>query len=228
MTSNPFNNFKPLNNQDPFVQPRRDQKTPPVRRSDNFVESVRDIGTSTIKSLGNDVVKGTAQSVFDQILGSAKSGQAPSVDQAPNFYEDWMKSREQQAAQQARLQERAFQTHKQQEQKIVFSLADEKVKQEIQVVRQELSLLVRSMGKVQKQIENTVIDNVVDPGVYHLNYFRKLKDWVVFMRKSLDDASSWLSVSSGRKNKGYYWGQVQRSGTKYSMSQERQVQMGAG
>ena len=227
MTSDPFKNFKPLNNNDPFARTRRDDKVP-ARRSDSFVESIRDIGSSTIKSLTNDVVKGTAQSVFDQILGSTRTGHAPTTDSAPNFYEDWIKDREQKAATEATLKERAFQHQKQQEQQVVFSMADEKVRQELAGVRQELEMLVKSMGKVQKTIESAVIENVVDPGVYHLNYYRKLKELIIFMRKSLDDASSWLSVSSGRKGKGYYWGQVSKSGTKYSMSQERQVQMGAG
>jgi hypothetical protein len=227
MTTDPFQNFKPLNSQGSLGNKPADKKVP-NRRSDNFVESVKDIGTATVKALTNDVVKGTAQSVFDQILGSSQSGQVPDKDQAPNFYEDWIKDRENQAAQEARAQERGFQTHQRQQERVVFSLADEQVRSEIQGIRQELALLVKSMGKVQAQIENAVIDNIVDPGVYHLNYFHKLKQWIVFLRQSLDDASSWLSVSSGRKGKGHYWGQVSKSGTKYSMSQERQVQMGAG
>jgi hypothetical protein len=228
MSNDPFANNKSLGIRDPFASSKPAKKTPPQRRSDNFVESVRDIGSSTLKSITNDVVKGTAQSVFDQLLGSARTGQAPDISEAPNFYEDWIKDREAQAAQEATQKERAFQQHRQSEQQVVFSLSDEKVRQELQGIRQELSMLVKSMGQVQTQIENAVIDNVVDAGVYHLNYYHKLKEWIVFMRKSLDDASSWLSVSSGRKGKGYYWGQVGKSGTKYSMSQERQVQMGAG
>jgi len=89
-------------------------------------------------------------------------------------------------------------------------------------------MLVKTMGKVEKQIELAIMDNVSDTGLYHLNYFQKLKTWIVFMRKSLEDSSAWLQLSSGRKGKGYFWTQTGKSGTKYSMSSERNVQMGAG
>jgi len=66
MANDPFKNFKPLNSRS---SPRTPTKS---TRSNNFVESVRDMGSSVVDSLKNDVVKGTAQSIFDQLLGSAK------------------------------------------------------------------------------------------------------------------------------------------------------------
>ncbi|MBU2051719.1 hypothetical protein KKH13_00750, partial [Patescibacteria group bacterium] len=80
----------------------------------------------------------------------------------------------------------------------------------------------------EKQVELAMIENIVDGGIYHLNYFQKLKTWIKFMHKSMEDASAWLQMSSGRKPKGYFWTQEAKSGSKYSMSQERNVQMGAG
>ena len=222
--SDPFKNFKALN------QPAKPKATNRVNNTNNFVESVRDMGTSVVNSLKNDVVKGTAQSIFDQLLGSTKTGQAPdsSVNPAANL-EAIIAEREQLAAKEAREQERAFHVHKQKESQVLFSFADEKVRKEIEGVRSELAMLVKTMGKVEKQIENAIMDNVTDAGVYHLNYFQKLKTWIIFMRKSLEDSSSWLGMSAGRgKRKAYFWGQVQKSGTKYSMSSERNVQMGAG
>ena len=223
MSFDPFKNFKPLNSK-PATK-----TNPPVTRSDNFVESVKDIGSNTLQSLKNDVVKGTAQNIFDQLLGSTKTGQVPSENQTitPDL-EEYIAEREQNAAEQARSQERLFHQQKQKETQVLFSFADEKVKKEIEGFRQELAMLVNTMGQVEAQIENAIMDNVTDAGVYHLNYFRKLKTWIVFMRKSLEDASLWLSVAKGRKTQGYFWSQVAKSGTKYSMSHERAVQMGAG
>jgi hypothetical protein len=223
MTNDPFKNLKPLNSK---PQPK---KSTPSHRSDNFVESVRDMGSSVVNSLKNDVVKGTAQSIFDQLLGSTKTGQAPDT-QNPDMsgLEEMIHAREQAAADEARSSEHAFQQHRQKESQVLFSFADEKVRKEIEGVRQELSMLVSTMGQVETQIEQAMMDNIVDGGLYHLNYFQKLKTWIVFMRKSLEDASAWLQMSGGRKSKGYFWTQTAKSGTKYSMSQERNVQMGAG
>lgn len=224
MTTDPFKNFKPLNSK-PVTKPAAKSTV-----NNSFVESMRDMGGSVIKSLKNDVVKGTAQSIFDQLLGSAKTGHVPTTpDQAINpDLEKYIAEREEQAAEQAKTQERAFHVHKAEESKVLFSYADESLRKEIEGVRQELSMLVASMGKVEQQIEQAMLDNIVDGGVYHLNYFQKLKTWIKFMRKSLEDSSAWLQLSSGRKSKGYFWTQADKSGTKYSMSQERNVQMGAG
>lgn len=224
MSQDPFKNFKPLN-----PKPQTKSNTPSPR-SDNFVESIRDIGSSTLNSLKNDVVKGTAQSIFDQLIGSTRTGQAPTSDTAnPAALENYIKEREAQAAEQARSKERAVHVQKLRQSEVLFSFADEKVRKEIEGVRQELAMLVQTMGQVQKQVENAIKDNVVDASVYHLNYFQKLKSWIIFMRKSLEDSSLWLATSKGRgAGKGYYWNQVGKSGTKYSMSHERAVQMGAG
>jgi len=223
MTNDPFKNFKPLNSQ-PVPKPATKSTVNNI-----FVESMRDMGGSVMKSLKNDVVKGTAQSIFDQLLGSAKSGNAPdlSSNNTPNL-EAFIAQREEAAAQQAKMQERALHTHKSAESKVLFSYTDESLRKEIDGVRQELQMLVASMGKVEAQIEQAMMDNIVDGGVYHLNYFQKLKTWIKFMRKSLEDSSAWLQLSSGRKSKGYFWTQEGKSGTKYSMSSERNVQMGAG
>jgi hypothetical protein len=224
MTNDPFKNFKPLNSK---PAPRQASKTV---NNNSFVESMRDMGGSVVKSLKNDVVKGTAQSIFDQLLGSAQTGRMPTTpDQAINpDLDKYIAEREQQAAEQAKMQERAFHTHKAQETKVLFSYADESLKKEIDGVRQELQMLVATMGQVEEQIEQAMMDNIVDGGVYHLNYFAKLKTWIKFMRKSLEDSSAWLQMSGGRKSKGYFWTQEAKSGNKYSQSSERNVQMGAG
>jgi len=219
--NDPFKSFKPLSSHSPASKPSAS------RRGDGFVESMRDIGASALGSLKNDVVKGTAKSIFDQLLGSSQSGNTPKGEE-PNFYEEWIKDREEKAASSARTEERQkFAAQKSQE-KVLFSLADEGLRKEIDSVREELAMLVKSMGKVEQQIEKAVMDNVVDAGVYHLNFFRNLQGWLRMMRKSLEDASLWLEMSSGRGKRSHYWKQFGKSGTKYSLSSERTLATQAG
>lgn len=224
MTNDPFKNFKPLNSKPASKQASKNGN------NNSFVESMRDMGGSVMKSLKNDVVKGTAQSIFDQLLGSAQTGRMPTTpDQAINPDLDrYIAEREQQAAEQAKMQERSFHVHKAQETKVLFSHADESLRREIEGVRSELQMLVASMGKVEATIEAAMMDNIVGGGVYHLNYFHKLKAWIKFMRKSLEDGDAWLQMAGGRKSKGYFWTQTAKSGNQYSQSSERNVQMGAG
>ena len=221
--NDPFKNFKPLNDT------RAKQKTPNVR-SDGFAENMRDMGSSVVKSLKNDVIKGTAESIFNQILGTTRNQSIPEtknpLEQAQ--LEQIIAEREAAAYEAGKAESAPKHVSSLKESQVLFSFADEKLKQEINGVRSELAMLVTTMGKVEKQVELAIMDNITETGVYHLNYFHKLKEWIKFMRKSLEDASLWLSTSKGRKGKGYYWNQVAASGSKYSMSQERAVQMGAG
>lgn len=222
MSSDPFKNFKPLNNTTSLKQKR---VTAP---GDSFVEQIKGIGSSVTSSLKTDLVKGTANTIFDQLLGATKTGNVPN-QKSPDFdFASWMENRDKQIAENAKSQERLFQAHKQRQEKVLFNLADEKINQEINEIRSELAMLVKTMGKVEKQIDNAMVENVVDAGVYHLNFFRNLKNWIIFIRKSMEDASVWIQMSAGRRSKGYFWTQFGKSGTKYSMSSERNVQMGAG
>ena len=84
------------------------------------------------------------------------------------------------------------------------------------------------MGQVQKQVEQAVIQEIVNPGQYHKTFLENLKSFVITMRKSMEDASLWLSMSSGRQQKGAFWANTKKHGNKYSMSQERQSAMSVG
>ena len=195
MTNDPFKNFKPLNS-----RPAPKAATNKANNNNSFVESMRDMGGSVMKSLKNDVVKGTAQSIFDQLLGSAKTGTAPDMNAGTPNLEAFIAERENQAAEQARSQERAFHVHKAQETKVLFSHADESLRKEIQGVRQELQMLVASMGQVEQQIEAAMMDNIVDGGLYHLNYFAKLKTWIKVHAKI---SSRWLRLA-----RDVWWSQI--------------------
>jgi hypothetical protein len=221
--TDPFKNFKPLNDA------RKQQKTPKVR-SDGFVENIRDMGDSVVKSLKNDVIKGTAQSIFDQLLGTTRNQNVPKTENPldQEKLEQMLVEREAAAFEAGKAEATPKHISALKESQVLFSFADEKLKQEINGVRSELAMLVQTMSKVEKQVELAIMDNVTEAGVYHLNYFHKLKEWIKFMRHSLEDASLWLSTSKGRQGRGYFWTQTAKSGTKYSMSHERNVQMGAG
>lgn len=227
MQQDPFKNFKPLNQSN-----NKASKRPSAPRGDSFVEQIRSIGTSVTNSLKTDVVKGAAQGIYDQLIGSSQSGQSPTKQENNLDLEKWIQEREQAAAaeadQNARGEERAHAQQVKSQEKVLFSFADESLKQEINEVRQELAMLIKSMGQVQTQIEAAVMQNIVDPGLYHKNFFANLKAWLYEMQKSLDDASLWLSSANSRKAKGYFWQQTGKSGTKYSMSQERQSAMSVG
>lgn len=226
MKQDPFKNFQPLS-------AKRASKKKSKQIGSGFVEQLKSIGSSVTDSISNDVVKGAAQGIFEQLIGSTNSGKAPQQEQVDTAaIEQMIKEREEIAAkeadQNAREEERAIFSRSKGKEKVLFSFADEKLKKEINEVRQDIVMLVKSMGKVQQQIEQAVIQEIVNPGVYHKNFFQNLRVWIAQMQKSMGDASSWLSMSSGRQQKGAFWSNTKKHGNKYSMSQERQSAMSVG
>ncbi len=210
-------------------QPKK-KKASKARRGDGFFEAFSDIADSIGKSVKTDLLGGTAKNIHDQLIGSAKSKTPPT--ETPDFdFSEWMDAREEEMEEEARLrgreEERAFQNVKQSE-KLIYSLSDEKLKREIEAVRQDLKLLIAEMGKAEKQIESAVMQQVVDPGVYHLNFFEKLRSWLVFMRKSLQEGELWMEMWHTRSKQGAYWKGVKKSGTKFMLSQERYMATQAG
>ncbi len=226
MKQDPFRNFQPLN-----AQKRAKKKSKQFGGS--FVEQLKSIGSSVTDSLSTDVVKGAAQGIFEQLIGNTKSGNTPKEETLDtSAIEKMIAQREQAAAQEAdqnaREEERAIFTHNKSKEKVLFSAVDEKLKKEINQVRQDIVMLVKSMGKVQEQIEKAVIQEIVNPGIYHKNFLQNLRVWIVQMQKSMGDASAWLSMSTGRQQKGSFWANTKKHGNKYSMSQERQSAMSVG
>lgn len=213
-----------------FTKPKK-KKQQKGRRGDGFFEALGDIGRSVGKSIKTDLVGNTAKNIHDQLINAAASEAPPEQNSEDFDFAKWIKAKEneisQKSEQEGREKERAFQ-HARQPEKLVFSLADEKVKKEIQAVRQELKLLVETIGNVEQQIEKAIIQEVVNPGVYHLNFFDKLKTWLQFVRKSIQGGELWMEMWSSRTQKSAYWKGVKGSGTKFMLSQERYMATQAG
>jgi uncharacterized phage-associated protein len=90
------------------------------------------------------------------------------------------------------------------------------------------NLAVATKDLVQEVEKATKIEPV-DPGLYHLNFFEKLKQTIITLRKKIEDSANWLALFNQRsKKKNYYWSQVRKSGTKFMLSQERYMATQAG
>ncbi|MEK7119300.1 MAG: DUF5660 family protein, partial [Patescibacteria group bacterium] len=68
----------------------------------------------------------------------------------------------------------------------------------------------------------------VAPGVYHLNFFERLKSMLKILREQIEDSSSWLSLQNNRKKKKRYWGMYKKHGTSFGLSHERNLATQAG
>jgi hypothetical protein len=189
--------------------------------TDNFLEKLRELGSDLGDSVTKDVIEGLPENAFDQVLGKQKSGELK-PNQSLNL-------EERQEGEQFRrqLNREFFQIR--QEERLVFKQEEQKTQLQIKALQEELKNLAVATKDLVQEVEKAAKIEPVDPGVYHLHFFEKLKQTIITLRKKIEDSANWLALFNQRsKKKNYYWSQVRKSGTKFMLSQERYMATQAG
>lgn len=107
----------------------------------------------------------------------------------------------------------------------------QRVYEEMEQVRKELLMAIKQMNEMRSQIrevERTAFENVPNPGVYHLNFFEKLKNMLKVFHQNMKDSNNWLDMVFSRKNKKRYWSRAKKGGAGYMLSGERRIATQAG
>jgi hypothetical protein len=185
--------------------------------NDNVIESLRDIGKSVPKAVGHDV----AGRIASDVLSSLTGGMPKTGEIRANEDVTFPKETEQQPRPAVRQEYT--------DQRPAIAIEDHKVKQEIEAVRAELKALAASLKNLHTEVEKAIAETPVDPGVYHVNFFEKLRSFILSLKEQVEDSRTWLSLSTSRKNKKLaFWGLYKKHGTKFGLSSERTVSTQAG
>ncbi|MCX6725825.1 MAG: DUF5660 domain-containing protein [Candidatus Shapirobacteria bacterium] len=121
-----------------------------------------------------------------------------------------------------------FQQNRYQEQ-IVFNQENQTVQAKIKGIVQELKSLAQSIKKLDKEIDKAIETVPAQAGIYHLNFLEKIREALMLMKKNVENASSWLEVFNQKSAKKHgYWQQYKKSGTQWSLSNERNVATSVG
>ncbi len=189
--------------------------------TDNFIEKLRELGSDVGGSVAQDVIEGIPSTAVDQITDRKKSGTLK-PNETINFEENQKKEQLRQ-----QLNREFFRIR--QEERLVFKQEEQKTRLQIKAIQEELKKLAETTKDLVKEVEVAAKLEPVEPGVYHLNFFEKLKQIIITLRKKIEDSASWLSLFNQRaKKRSYYWTQVRKSGTKFMLSQERYMATQAG
>ena len=115
-----------------------------------------------------------------------------------------------------------FSNHLEQE-RLVFLRSENEKNAQISQILAEISQIAKSLGDMGKEIQVATMQAPVNPGVYHRNFFVQLKSFIAELKVKVAESRHWLATANARasKQKGYFWGQAQKSGTKFLLSQER-------
>lgn len=182
----------------------------------NFIEALKSIGGQTAKSFAGDVVGGVSKDFIQTITGN--SGASPRNYESNQEIEDRLREENQR-----------LERHREVVETKVFDRKELETKTKIRVIQEELQLLVKELAGMDQQLETAIEEEIANPGTYHLNFFEKLRRFLLDLRKRVADSANWLEISNQRKaaQQGF-WGNVGKSGTKYLLSQERTVATQSG
>lgn len=114
------------------------------------------------------------------------------------------------------------------QEKLVFQKKDIEEEQKIKDLIDQIKQIAKSIKNLDQQVEKTVEQAPVVFGTYHVNFFQKIKEMLILIKKNVDQASTWVETFNKRANKKNYWSQFKKSGTQWSSSNERYVATSVG
>lgn len=211
--------------------PKTSQQKRPSPRTDNFLESLRDIGNSSLGSLKKDFVQGIPEDIFGQIFGlpekpqrnvrqDLRPGQSLEIDTMLREEREENKVLRQKLAREQQLR---------QDDQSTVEQKTRDLKLELQALTQEVGQLAKTTQGLARETQIAVIYAPANPGIYHVVFFEKLREFISSFRKKIENASLWLQSYNKRSAKKHtFWGQVGKSGSKRLLSPEDYLQRSAG
>ena len=193
-------------------QPIVQKQKPKVYQNDSILESMRHVGSSVTSTVMKDVTGKVASDALAALLG-----QVP--QKSPEGERDGGMIREQPIS--------PFR----QPEVSPSSIAEfdaMHVRQQLQAVRAELKALSESIKNFHQEVEKAISEVPVNPGVYHVNFLERLRSVLKILREQIEDSRTWLTLSTGRKQKKMYWGLYKKHGTQFGLSSERTLATQAG
>ncbi len=189
------------------------------RSHTNFIEALKSIGGQAVKSATHDVLGGVGHDFIQDLTGGR------SYSETNNPSNELPLSPEEQINREVERLAR----HREINETRVFDRKAEEAKAKIQAIQEELKFLAQELAGMDIGLKKAIEEEVVNPGTYHVSFLEKLRRFLIDIRKRVADSANWLEMSAQRKmaQKGF-WGNVQKSGTKFMLSQERTVATQSG
>lgn len=204
-------------------------KTQKAVRQPNPLETLKDIGASTAKQMGQEAAKLPAD-FMQQLLGirpqtenfSGELFPGETVDMTEVFsgkYEEAKKAKAQFTLEKRLLEEEMAKIEKK----------TNELRMYLKAVREEILMIAQKTQDLAEETETAALQAPVEPGVYHVIFFEKLLEFIKSFRKKIEEASVWLHALNKRAAKKNAWGaNYKKLGAKYLLSGEHYLQRSAG
>lgn len=204
-----------------MTQKQQNQKKPQVYTNDNILESLRGVGGNVVKASADTASK-IGTDVLASLFGSLPKSGEMKADQPIDFTPDLPAGRqERQPLPQIGRRPDILRPP-------TVNIQEINLKQQLDAVRAELKGIAESLKNLHQDVQKAISEVPVEPGIYHINFFARLKSFLKLLREQIDDSRTWLNLSMSRRKKMGYWGMFKKHGTTFGLSSERSIATAAG
>ena len=118
-------------------------------------------------------------------------------------------------------------SHLAQEQTVLFDQRQKELKAAIEELRLEIKKLAKSTDNLDADVTRIADTTVVETNTYQVNVLTRIKNFIVDMRKNINEAGLWLEAFAvKKKKKNMFWNKVKnkkQGGDQYLFSGEHSV-----
>jgi len=196
-------------------------------RKANVLESLKDIGSGSTRSLTNDLLKETSRNFFEQLIGVREQKYSGEITpgETVELNEVFTGTLEQKKKARAQI---AIERNLFQEEKLRTEKRTNELRLQLHALMQEVFSLAQSTQGLGEEVEVASMQVPVNPGIYHVAFFEKLLNFIKSFRKKIENASLWLGTSNRRAEKKNFWSIYKKHGSKFLLAPDHYLQRSAG
>ena len=194
----------------------------------NVLESLKDLGTGTAKTVKKDLLEASGEDFFRQLLGTkAEKKYTGEITPGESLELNEVYSGKRQENEKLRGQIELERRLREEEKSRIQEKGNE-LKIQLHALMQEVYELAKTTQGLGHEVEVASMQAPVNPGVYHVIFFEKLLEFMKSFRKKIEDAQIWLHASNKRAEKKNFWSIYKKHGSKFLLSPDHYLQRSAG
>ena len=194
----------------------------------NVLESLKDLGTGTAKTVKKDLLEASGEDFFRQLLGTkAEKKYTGEITPGESLELNEVYSGKRQENEKLRGQIELERRLREEEKSRIQEKGNE-LKIQLHALMQEVYELAKTTQGLGHEVEAASMQAPVNPGVYHVIFFEKLLEFMKSFRKKIEDAQIWLHASNKRAEKKNFWSIYKKHGSKFLLSPDHYLQRSAG
>jgi len=194
----------------------------------NVLESLKDLGTGTAKTVKKDLLEASGEDFFRQLLGTkAEKKYTGEITPGESLELNEVYSGKRQENEKLRGQIELERRLREEEKSRIQEKGNE-LKLQLHALMQEVYELAKTTQGLGHEVEVASMQAPVNPGVYHVIFFEKLLEFMKSFRKKIEDAQIWLHASNKRAEKKNFWSIYKKHGSKFLLSPDHYLQRSAG